>query len=96
MDGESQPFTPHSGVPEGSRLSQQNAQLCDPCEPRIPEAEEPADMAEDQQAEAVPDWMSGILQDLLSTEVTYLRLSVLCISKQTNQYCATMLCPTCR
>ena len=57
--------TPQSDTPESGKQSQQTAQLCE-----TSQVGEPSDMSEDQQAEAAPEWMSGILHELLNTEVT--------------------------
>jgi hypothetical protein len=63
MDEEQQPFTPQD-APSSDKQSQPTTQLCE-----ISQAEEPSDMAEEQQSEGAPEWLSGILHDLLNTEV---------------------------
>ncbi len=63
MDEEGQPFTPQDG-PSSGKQSQPTTQLCE-----TSQAEEPSDMAEEQQSEGAPEWLSGILHDLLNTEV---------------------------
>ena len=57
--------TPQSDAPESGKQSEQTA-------PRgeTSRVGEPSDLSEDQQAEAAPEWMSGILHELLNTEVT--------------------------
>ncbi|KAL0019190.1 hypothetical protein WJX77_002343 [Trebouxia sp. C0004] len=63
MGEEQQPFTPQDGHSNGKQ-SQPTAQLCE-----TSQAEEPFDVAEEQQSEGAPEWLSGILHDLLNTEV---------------------------
>lgn len=62
MDEEQQPFTPQDG-PSSGKHSQPTTQLCE-----TSQAEKPSDMAEEQ-AEGAPEWLGGILHDLLNTEV---------------------------
>ena len=62
MDEEQQPFTPQDG-PSSGKQCQPTTQLCE-----TSQAEEPSDMAEEQ-SEGAPEWLSGILHDLLNTEV---------------------------
>ncbi len=62
MDEEQQPFTPQDG-PSSGKQSQPTTQLCE-----TSQAEEPSEMAEEQ-SEGAPAWLSGILHDLLHTEV---------------------------
>ena len=83
MDAEQQLCTPQKDVPADSKFSQQDAQLCDASGPKASEAENAVIIAEDQQAEFAPDWMSSILQNLLNTEVT-------------AQICTRHLNPRCR
>ncbi len=63
MVEEQQPFTPQD-APSSGKQSQPTTQLCE-----ISQAEEPSDMAEEQQSEGAPEWLSGILHDMLNTEV---------------------------
>ncbi len=62
MDEEQQPFTPQDG-PSSGKPSQPTTQLYE-----ASQAEKPSDLAEEQ-SEGAPEWLSGILHELLNTEV---------------------------
>ena len=76
MDAEQQPFTPEGNQTAGKVTAELQDAAMAPAPDAVASADGSADASGEEQPDASSDWLSGMMQDLLHTEVGHACLDV--------------------
>ena len=90
MDAEQQPFTPQGNQTAGKIPAELQDAAMAPAPDAAASADGSADASGEEQPDASSDWLSGMVQDLLHTEVEYACFDALLLQFPAELCCLTL------